>query len=172
MDKQTDPLLSEHGGLLTTGYEYRFVNLPPRVILVVSANIELVWVMTNKETFVRPSDIILNAKQMFESNELKGIDVLWKEHCASTLRELMDGHLHEYTRFLQFPPKRENATELYEKLSRHKAFLNNFAHLNKDALKDAEYLTGRATTVITDQIFDSLCTDFIFELAKFFGFKA
>lgn len=149
MDKQTDPLLTAHGGLLTTGYEYRFVNLPPRIIQVVSINIELVWVMTNKERFVRPSEIILNAKQMFESSDLKGVDVLWKEHCAATLRELMDGHLHDYTRFLQSPPRRENATELYEKLTRHKAFLNNYAHLNKDALKDAEYLTGKSTPVIT-----------------------
>ena len=175
MDEIKDPILREEKGIPTNGLEYSFVNLPKSVIEIVDACIRVVWVMGNYGKTVEPRDIIYNAQQMFTSEDIKSQDNFWKEHCAGSLRELVDGHFEpNCSRFLRCVPKRsesDEAKELCMKFRGFKDFLNNFAHFKNIAVNDAQNLITPAPKEINEQVFDKICTAFIFHLGDYFKYK-
>jgi len=175
MDEIKDPILREQKGIPTNGLEYSFVNLPKSVIEIVDACIRVVWVMGNYGKTVEPRDIVYNAQQMFINEEIKAKDNFWKEHCAGSLRELVDSHFEaNCLRFLKFAPKRSESDEtkqLCEKLSDFKEFLNDFAHFKDTAVTGAQNLITPAPVEISEQVFDKICTAFIFHLGNYFKYK-
>lgn len=176
MDKTKDPILKEKESVSTGGLEYSFVSLPQSVIEVVDANVQVVWVMSNHGKAIRPRDIIENAQKMFTSEEIKSQDKFWKEHCAGSLRELVDDHFEaNCLRFLKCVPKRSVSDEekkICETLGEFKNFLNDFAHFKDKTLAEAQNIVNKSTLEeIDEQIFDKICTDFIFHLETFFKYK-
>lgn len=176
MDRRKDPILKEQESISSDGFEYSFVSLPQSVIEVVDACIQVVWVMSNHGKTIRPQDIIKNAQRMFASEEIKSQDEFWKEHCAGSLRELVDDHFEpNCLRFLKCAPKRGMSDEdkkICETLGEFKSFLNDFAHFKDTALERAQNIVNRPTLEeIDEQIFDKICTSFIFHLETFFKCK-
>jgi len=112
---------------------------------------------------------------MFKENIEEISDSLWKEHCAASLRELVDGHLEaDFSYALKCLPSRTNkdgkVEEIYTNLRMYKDVLNELAHLNtgsalKCIVKIDDY---QSVTSINDQIFDKLCTEYIFLLHQLF----
>lgn len=176
MSEMEDPILKEQASVSAPGFEYTFVNLPRSLIERVNANIQLVWIMKNFAKTTTPEEIILNVQKIFSSNEAKANDNLWKEHCAATLRELVDGQFQPNCIYLlKLVANRndsEDAKKLCEQLQGHKDFLNDFAHLNQRAKDQAAILLATDIDGIDDQTFDKLCTSFILLLDAYFKFKA
>lgn len=176
MDKAKDPILAEQTSISTQGLEYTFINLPKSVIEIVNANIYLIWTMGNYCKTIKPEDIIFNAQQMFMSEDVKSNDVLWKEHCAASLRELVDSHFEaNCPRFLKCIPNRnesDEAKQICETLVEFKIFFNDFAHFKNTAIEHAKTLMGSQNLEeISEGVFDKLCTDFIFHLERYFKYK-
>lgn len=176
MDELQDPLLKEQLSVSAPGLEYAFVNLPRSIIETVNANIQLVWVMKNLTKTITPEEIIVNAQKMFSSNEIKANDALWKEHCAATLRELVDKHFQQNCLFiLRLVANRndsEQAQNICDQLQGYKDFFNDFSHLRHTAKEQAAKLLGTGLDEIDEQAFDKLCTRYILVLDAYFKFKA
>ncbi len=175
MDELKDPILREQASIPTNGLEYSFVSLPRSTIEIVDACIRVVWVMGSYGKIIEPREIIYNAQKMFISEEIKSQDNFWKEHCAGSLRELVDNHFEaNCLRFLKCIPKRDESDEtkqLCEKLRDFKEFLNDFAHFKDTATSKAQNLITPAPTEISEQVFDKICTAFIFHLGNYFKYK-
>lgn len=176
MDEIKDPILGEQKSASAGGLEYSFVGLPQSVIEVINACIQVVWIMGNYGKTVEPRDIIKNAQQMFTSEEIRSQDKFWKEHCAGSLRELVDNHFEPNChRFLKCIPKRDASDDekiVCERLMDFKNFLNNFAHFKGKSLDGAKKLIkDPGLSEIDEKVFDKICTDFIFHLQTFFKFK-
>lgn len=175
MDDIKDPVLREQETISAGGFEYSFISLPKSVIEIINACIQVVWVMGKYEKNVEPRDIIFNAQQMFISEEIKSKDNFWKEHCAGSLRELVDNHFEtNCLRFLKTAPRRNESDEtkqLCEKLSDFKEFLNDFAHFKNTAVGGAKNLVTPVPEEINEQVFDKICTAFIFHLGNYFKYK-
>jgi len=175
MQEAQDPLLSEQKSFSTEGYEYSFVALNERIIVVVSAYIRLIWEVKNFRKTIDPLGVIKNTQTFFKDNNIKEKDALWKEHCAGTLRELVGGCFEaDAMGVLKCLPKRAESVDaqtLYENIQKYKEFLNELAHLkNSDALRLAQDILGDQTlTSIEDETFDKLCTNFIQLLHSLFS---
>ena len=177
MDETKDPILKEQESISTDGLEYSFVNLPQSTIEVVDVCVRVVWVMGNYRKIVEPRDIIHNVQQIFISEEIKSKNKYWKEHCAASLREIVDNHFEpNCNRFLKCIPKRnlsEEDKKICESLIQYKCFLNDFAHFKKGAIDIAKEILNKQTLKeINEQVFDKICTNFIFLLETFFKFRA
>ncbi len=175
MSLDKDPILAGQPSISTGGAEYDFVNLSESVIEVVSINVQLVWVMGRFNKSTTPIRVIKNAQNMFLSEEIKSRDEFWKEHCAASMRELMDKHFHQNcARFLASVPKRQHsddARKLHERLNKHKDFLNDFSHFKHSAIEHAKVLLGRNVASLGEEDFDKLCTSFLIDLSDYFSFK-
>ncbi|QQR78227.1 MAG: hypothetical protein IPJ68_04045 [Candidatus Moraniibacteriota bacterium] len=167
MDESKDPLLSEQEGVSTGGYEYSFVAIPKRHIVIVAAYIQLIWKVKNFEKTVSPEQVLENTKSLFRENQDRISDSLWKEHCAGSLRELLDCHMSDLPYALASLPPQTNSTgqreQIYADLQLYKEFLNDLAHLQgNSALKNARLILGDTTLAdIDDRVFDKICTQFI-----------
>lgn len=174
MDKKKDTLLLKQKSVSSEGYQYSFVTIGERVVVVVAAYIRLIWEVKNLKKTVNPIDVIKNAQTIFKDDDIKK-DILWKEHCAGTLRELVDSHFEPNAmKVLKCLPKRsdsEQASILYESIGKYKEFLNEFSHLRTDnALKCAqEILDENDLNLIDEETFDKLCTNFIRLLYELFN---
>lgn len=178
MTKTLDPILAEQKSISTNGAEYDVVNLPKSVIEIVNANIQLVWIMGNYKKNVKPEDIIFNAQSIFKSGDTKSNDKFWKEHCAGSIRELVDGHFEaNCLKFLKCVPKRDDSDEarqVCETIRSYKDFFNDFAHFKDSAIGHANALLdpeNKSLKVISEESFDKLCSGFILHLGKYFKFK-
>lgn len=170
-----DQLLKEQKSVSTEGLQYSFVGLASSTIDTIDACVNLIWVKSNLNKTRKPHDIIMNAQEMFKSEEIKLKDVLWKEHCACSLRELIDGHFEQNCkRFLTFVPARNSSKEIkiYESLRLYKDFLNDYCHFKNTAIVHAKEILADVSIVkIDEQDFDKICTDFILQLEAFFKYK-
>jgi len=165
-----DPLLQQYKQISSGGFQYSFVAIPKRVILVVSSYIELIWMLGGLDKDVHPASVLENIKSIF-INEKK--DSLWKEHCAASLRELVDGHFEtNLSRFLKCIPSRSEsleAEEVYKKIAKYKDIFNELAHLRiESATKTTRDLFCEDTIMIDELIFDRICTGFIYLLEGVF----
>ena len=175
MDEVKDPLLNERESVSSEGYEYSFITIPERVITIVAAYVQLIWAIKNFRKSISAKKVIQNAKSMFEINQRTMVDVLWKEHCAGSLRELVDGHIAaDFPYALRCLPKPTDndgkVEETYPRLQAYKSILNELAHLNTDiALRKAREISDYNDLENIDrEAFDRICTDFIFSLYNLF----
>ena len=170
-----DPLLNEHKGVSSEGFEFSFISLPTRVVVVVAAYVQLIWTIKNFKKTTTTKEIIQNAQKMFKDNQEEAVDVLWKEHCAGSLRELVNGHITaDFPYVLKCLPEPANKNgqveEKYPTLQKYKDFLNEMAHLNGNrAIEKANGIPNRKNVSGIDaKLFDKICTDFIFLLHNLF----
>jgi hypothetical protein len=175
MDEAQDPLLQEKTSVSSGGYQYSFVALPERIITIVAAYVQLVWTIKNFRKATAPREIIKNAQSMFEINQPTVSDKLWKEHCASSLRELVPNHLTaDFPYVLKCLPaptnERGEREEIYGHIQIYKTTLNELAHLNTTtALQEIKKMQGYdATENIDDKTFDKICTEYILLLHRLF----
>ncbi len=171
-----DQLLKEQKSVSSEGLEYSFVGLASSTIETVDACINLVWIMANYNKTKKPRDIIINAKELFKSEEIKLKDTFWKEHCAESLRELADSHFEQNCkRFLKCVSERSNSDEerkICESLRLLKDFLNDFGHFKNTAIDHAKKILEDNTLVeINEKNFDKICTSFVSQLESFFKYK-
>jgi len=172
-----DPVLEEHASLSSEGLEYSFVGIPQSVIETVDACVQLIWVLGGYGKTIRPEKIIHNVQRVFVSDEVKTQNIHWKEHCAGSLRELVDNHFEaNCLRFLKSVAKRsasEDERIICEKIGSYKEFLNDFAHFRSRAIQKAQGLLNQPSLQeISESDFDKVCTDFIMHLDDFFKHKA
>lgn len=170
-----DPSLQEHTSVSSEGYEYTFIAIPENVIRVVSAFIQLVWTINKYQKSIKAKEVIQNAKSMFELNQRTVSDVLWKEHCASSLRELVDNHFSaNCTCTLKCLPNSTNKEgereKIYSYIQIYKTVLNKIAHLNTDGtLEKIKIIPGYENLEeISSEVFDKICTNYIMLLYELF----
>ncbi len=175
MDEIKDPLLQEQTSISSEGYQYSFVAISERVTVVVAAYIQLIWTIKNFRKSTSAKQIIQNTKSMFETNQRTASDELWKEHCAGSLRELVDGNLTaDFPYALKSLPKPTNRKgekeEIYSRLQIYKNILNELAHLNTmTALQEIKKLLDyKNLEEIDSEAFDKICTDYIMLLHQLF----
>ena len=175
MDEIKDPLLETQENVSSEGYQYSFVALPERITTIVAAYIQLIWKIKNFRKSVSPEQIIQNSKAMFEINARTAADDLWKEHCAGSLRELVDCHITaDFTYVLKFLPNPTNnkgvVEVIYGSIQTYKEILNELAHLNKNTALQKLKTIEKYNTIesIDNQTFDKICTEFILLLHSLF----
>lgn len=167
ISKLIDPILEQHKSISADGYQYGFVSLDKYKIKVVAAYTRVVWDLNGPSKSISPLDVIENAKTIFKSDKVRGEDVLWMEHCAASLRELVDGTFEGNShRTLRCLPKRgdsEQKRSLWEAISRHGSFLNDMAHLRSGAalVHAREILGEKDLDRIEEKNFDKICTSYI-----------
>jgi len=172
---QKDPLLKSQG-VISSSYVYTFTQIPQKTIDIVSANINLIWVMTSKQKKILPSDIIENIKNIFLRDNIDSEDLLWKEKISAMLREFVDNHFEaDSIRLLKSVPKRSvspDEEDICKRISSYKEFFNNHAHLQKESLDLLQIILNRKNIDKLDQnLFDEVCTNFIYDLERFFKYK-
>lgn len=175
MDEIKDQLLQEQTSVSSEGYQYSFVAISERVTTVVAAYIQLIWTIKNSRKSTTAKQIIQNAKSLFETNQRTVSDELWKEHCASSLRELVAGNLTaDFPYTLKSLPKTTNEKgereEIYSRIQIYKNTLNEQAHLNTTtALQEIKKLPDyKNLEEINSEAFDKICTDYIMLLHRLF----
>jgi len=175
MDEVRDQLLQEQSSISSGGYQFSFVAISDRIATIVAAYVQLIWTIKNFRKSKTAKQIIQNAKSMFETNQRLASDELWKEHCAGSLRELVDGRLTaDFPYVLKSLPKPTNENggreEIYVQLQIYKSILNELAHLNTTtALQEIKKLSDYSNLEeIDNTAFDKICTDYIMILYKLF----
>lgn len=170
-----DPLLTGQGGISAGGSQYSFLVIPERNLTIVASYIQLIWRVKKFKKTVTPFQIIQNSKEIFEINTKKASDSLWKEHCASSLRELVDGQIvADFTYALKCLPKLNTnggqTESIYLDLGVYKDILNELAHLNNGAaLQKIKNISGfEHVESVDNQVFDKVCTNYIMLLYTLF----
>lgn len=176
MKQFEDPLLVKQNRISSDGLEYKFVGISTESIILIDATINLLWLKSGLVKTAGAGEIIVNAQDIFKSNEVKSTDQLWKEHLAASLRKLVDGNFDaNCMRFFTFTPKRnidDEQKELCELVQLHKNFLNDFAHLNPNAILSAKLIVKNDNLdKIDEQTFDEICTGFIHTLESYLNYK-
>lgn len=167
-----DPILNKIKSVSTSGLEYLLSNYPSEKVNIIDATIYLLWLKANFSKTVRPSELITNVQFCFRSEELQSSDEFWKQHCSSSLRELVDrGFETNCRRFFTFIPKREDGE--YEKhicddLRLYKDFLNDYAHFNANAVNLARQILKQPDlNDIENSQFDKICEGFVSTLYSY-----
>lgn len=177
MDKKNDSIFRKQRSISARNLKYNFINLPKDIIETINSNINQIWIKseTQYNKNIQAQDIIFNVQAIFQDKNVQLIDQFWMEHCAASLRELVDkGFTFNYPKFSEHLPKKDyskKTEEINKKLEKYKNFLSQFVHFNKKATNSAGTLLGFENEVlefIDPKNFDKLCTDFIWQLYEYF----
>lgn len=180
--------LLEGKGFSGTNEQFVFVSIPEEITIVVKAYIKLIWTLKNgnsrqsREKSI-PTDLVIdNAKKMF-SDEIRSNDELWMQHCASSLRELIDDLQipDDFCKFLKSIPKQTIADkeniQRYERLRAILDFLHCMVHFkSKPRRKEntavdiaKEILSDKTVRAINESVFDKMCRAYIVTLYEIFS---
>lgn len=177
MDELKDPLLVDKE-ISAQGYETQFSSITKKNLTIVGGYLQVVWrVKAMKGKNVPIDDVIDNTRTIFSDNIVKTRDILWMQHCASSLRELVaDLQIPEdFLSALQCLPPREQGdgspTQEYVRIRSFEQFFHSIAHFDDGStLQKAKDITGNnQLQEINDEIFEKICTQFIQELYNLFS---
>lgn len=167
-----DPLL-QNQGLSTESQGGNFPNIPRKTIKIVAAYMQLILELSKKET-VNAKLVLENAQKTFSDDYIKSADILWKEKLAGTLRELLDHGIEaNFSNCFKHFPKRddnEDAGNFFKKIQSIKCFLNDYSHMTyPKALNYVKDAIDESCQEITEEVFDTICTDLIETLYEWFS---
>ena len=170
-----DPGLDEISSMRTK-QSFKYLLISDRIKEIVAANINLVWVTKNYKKTHTPAQILENAKKIFANPELQKSNTLWTNHLASSLRELCDSDTERDSKgILKLVPSSsgtESEATLWARYRLFRKFLNDHAHLKISGLALAkEILEDDQLEAVTDEHFDTICTEYIYHLEKLFTHK-
>ncbi len=164
-----DPLLRGRG-ISGEGYENEFSSFTSEQLNIVTAYLCLIWnIKSEKAKNIPISQIINTTQRFFVDAQLRSKDSLWRQHVASSLRELLDD-LRIPEDFLcalaclppEFDAEGSQASE-YAILRDFKSFFNGYVHFQPGMVLDrAKSITGdQQLTKIDDDLFEHICSLYI-----------
>jgi hypothetical protein len=181
MPETQDPLLQEQidegKGVSSQGYEKSFSSISDKHLKILGAYLEVVRRVKSVGGKNVPIDEILsNAKHIFSSSTLKSLDSLWMQHCASSLRALIEDLSipQDFMNAFSSLPSRQQpdgtVNPAYLRLGQFEEFLQAIVHFRDGkALQKAKDILGVNTLQeVNETIFETICTHFIQELYGIF----
>lgn len=174
MDDFKDPYLEGKG--ISTGYDTRFSAIPKRILRIVAAYLEVVWRVRGETGKKVPIDEILETVVVIFSDDIfRARDSLWMQHCAVSLRELLDLQIPGdfCAAFKSFPEYIQNGSPFppYQRLIDFRGFFNDIVHFKDGgALQKAKDLIGdQKINAIDAVVFERICFESIQELYNLFA---
>ncbi len=174
MDDFKDPYLENKG--ISTGYGTRFSTIPKRILSIVAAYLEVVWrVRSETGKRVPIEEIFQTVVVIFSDDAFRARDVLWMQHCAVSLRELLDLQIPGdfCAAFKNFPEYIQDGIPFqpYQRLIDFRGFYNDIVHFRDGgALQKAKDLIGNQKIKAIDaEIFEQICFESIRELYNLFA---
>jgi len=182
MDEIKDPLLEEKitegQGISSRGYEAHFSSIPKKNLSIVGGYLQIIRrVKGERGKNVPVDEIIKNARVIFINPTLKALDTLWMQHCASSLRGLVEDLQipEDFLAALKCLPGRiqEDGSEFptYQRLRDFESFLQDEVHFRDGGKlqKAKDLIDDQTISEIDDIVFERICTDFIQELYDLFS---
>jgi len=176
MDEIKDPILEEKG-ISSEGYESRFSSISKRDLKIVGGYLEIIRRVKSVKGKRVPIDKILeNTRSFFVDDILRARDTFWMEHCAMSLRALIEDLQipEDFLVALQCLPDRlqKDGTEFqqYKRIRDFEDFFNDKVHFKDGGKlqKAKDILNNQQIRSINDDIFETICAKFIEELYNLF----